>query len=516
MTRDQAFGHTRRDVLAAGGALVATAMLPRQPRAADPVKLRGRVLISDEGSAKHGAGLPGVMVSNGQDVVISDERGEWLLEPAPDGTIFVVKPSGWTYLDTCGVPRMALNASDQDVTGGSLDFHLRAQAEEETFEVALLADTQAANALELDYVRRELLRCQFSRDYAFAINHGDVMGDDLSLLGPYKEIVRNTGIVWHHCPGNHDMDLASSSGVHAFDTWKRNIGPGHYAFQYARTTFILLNNVDYRGAGATPVDGRLYTGRIGEGQLAFVRNVLAHVPKDNLVVLSMHIPLRSFENPHAPGDNTADCAALMELLSGFPHTVSFSGHSHTTEHHYLGREAGFTRAEPHHHHVLTAFCGSWWGGPLNARGIPIADSRDGSPRGYHVLRVEGHSYTTRFVALGDAGGAGARTFANDATIDEPACMHHGLTVDVFDGGPNTRIRCTLSESKQAFELQRTTMPDPHIIESYARHRALLKPWVSPAPSSHIWTGALPATASGDIIIEITDEYGRQRSLSIRV
>jgi hypothetical protein len=166
--------------------------------------------------------------------------------------------------------------------------------------------------------------------------------------------------------------------------------------------------------------------------------------------------------------------------------------------------------------VLTAFCGAWWGGPLNARGIPIADSRDGSPRGYHVLRVQGHTYTTRFVALGDPGGTGARTFANHATPDDPACVHNGLTVDVFDGGPNTRIRCTVPSLGQAFELQRTTMPDPHIIDSYARHRALLKPWVSPAPSSHIWTAALPAEAAGECLLEITDEYGRQRSLAIRL
>lgn len=520
MPRDQAFGHTRRDVLAAGGALAAAAVFAGKAKAevasAAGGKQRGRVLICDESSCRHGAGLPGVMISNGRKVVVTGTRGEWALEPGPDGTLFVIKPSGWTYLETSGVPRLSPAMSTGEGTSASLDFHLRPQTEPETFEVALLADTQAANALELGYVRSELSRCQMSRGYAFAINHGDVMGDDLSLLRPYKDIVRSTGIIWHHCPGNHDMDLASASNARAFDTWKRDIGPDHYAFQYARCTFILLNNVEYLGAGSSPVGGRLYTGRIGRTQLDFVRNVLAHVPKDHLVVVSMHIPLRSFENPSAPGDNTADCAELMTLLAEFPHTVSFSGHSHTTEHHYLGPEAGFNRANTHHHHVLTAFCGSWWGGPLNAQGIPIADSRDGSPRGFHVLRVQGHTYTTRFVALGDPDGAVARTYANHATIEDPACVHHGLTVDVFDGGPNTRISCVMPGSQHAFELQRTTMPDPHIIDSYARHRGLLKPWVSPAPSSHIWTGALPEEISGDCILQITDEYGRQRILPIRV
>ncbi len=153
---------------------------------------------------------------------------------------------------------------------------------------------------------------------------------------------------------------------------------------------------------------------------------------------------------------------------------------------------------------------------MNAQGVPIADSRDGSPRGFHVLRVQGQTYTTRFVALGDSDGAIARTYANHANLEEPACVHHGLTVDVFDGGPNTRIRCVMPGGGNTFELQRTAMPDPHIIDSYARHRALLKPWVTPALSSHIWTAALPDTVSGDCVLEITDEYGRQQSLSIRV
>src|SRR5262249_55538773 len=115
--------------------------------------------------------------------------------------------------------------------------------------------------------------------------------------------------------------------------------------------------------------------------------------------LSMHIPLRCHLDPGNPADTTADWRELLELLAGHPHAVSFAGHLHATEHHYLSRGQEPTEVDPrpHHHHVLTAACGSWWSGPCDHRGIPFADSTDGTPNGFHVLSVAGHRYATRFV-----------------------------------------------------------------------------------------------------------------------
>ena len=141
----------------------------------------------------------------------------------------------------------------------------------------------------------------------------------------------------------------------------------------------------------------VYEGRLDATQLEFVRNVLTHTPPDTLIVMVLHIPLRTYLGPKDPVVSTVNTAALLELLSGRPNTVSLSGHTHTTEHHYFGSEDGFAGGSPHHHHVMTAVCGSWWSGPYDHRGIAVADSRDGSPNGFHVLSVEGNRYTTRFV-----------------------------------------------------------------------------------------------------------------------
>jgi hypothetical protein len=43
--------------------------------------------------------------------------------------------------------------------------------------------------------------------------------------------------------------------------------------------------------------------------------------------------------------NVADRAEFLALLSGRK-TVSFSGHTHTTEHHYFGATGGFMGSTP--------------------------------------------------------------------------------------------------------------------------------------------------------------------------
>jgi hypothetical protein len=280
--------------------------------------------------------------------------------------------------------------------------------------------------------------------------------------------------------------------------------------------------VDYAGHGKAFASGRGYRGLFGEGQLAFVENVLRRVPRDDLIVVSMHIPLVSFEDPDSISDTTADRSALMRLLSERPHTVSFAGHSHTTEHHYLGASEGFEGGRPHHHHVLTAASGAWWSGAKDDRGIPISDSRDGSPKGYHVLSVEGASYTTRFVPLSEASSEQMRIVLSSGRSSAEGVMHSpvgasqlpslSLVADVFDGGPKTQVVYEIEGGGFGpVEMMRTRMADPFIVETFAREKHLSKPWVKPSVSSHIWTAPLDrALTQGSyrIVVRARVESGR--------
>ncbi len=257
------------------------------------------------------------------------------------------------------------------------------------------------------------------------------------------------------------------------DAWTRELGPDHYAFRYGNATFILLNNVEDLGPRVARHDPRPYRGFISRDQLTFVANVLRHVPKTDLVVLSMHIPLESYVNPSAATDTTLNRAALMQLLAGRPNTISFAGHSHTTEHHYLGRRDGFSGAAPLHHHVLTAASGSWWSGPIEEDGVPMALSRDGSPKGHHVLSVRGTRAETRFVPHRPDQQVRAlieeRRLVGLAGI-KTALVNGRLFVNVFDGGPRTKVMCRI-ESK-AVRLSRSPGRLPKTLSSSMSSRVI--------------------------------------------
>jgi hypothetical protein len=48
----------------------------------------------------------------------------------------------------------------------------------------------------------------------------------------------------------------------------------------------------------------------------------------------------------------------LNLRCGRPNTISLSGHTHRTEHHYFRVNGGFEGSTPHHHYVMTAVSGS--------------------------------------------------------------------------------------------------------------------------------------------------------------
>jgi hypothetical protein len=344
-------GSTRREIMTAAGAS-ALALSVGAGLSNPPVMATGRVFEDRSGSGRRGPRDPGiadVMVSNGHNVVRTDVDGHWRL-PIEDGdSVFVIKPPHWsTSVGPSGLPQFSCLYQPQGSPGdvhyyhpgvaptgelpSSIDFGLRRREESRQFEALLLADTQPANDVELAYLRDDIMASIAGSGAAFAINHGDVVFDDLDLYARYLQIIGATGIPWHHCPGNHDINWDAHDDRWSRETWKRVFGPRHYAFQHADATFILLDNVHYTGRKPGSAQAGKYLGRIGDDQLRFVRNVLAHVPPEQLVIISMHIPLATYQDPTNPSDNTVDCAALLALLAGRSRAVSFSGHMHLTEH----------------------------------------------------------------------------------------------------------------------------------------------------------------------------------------
>ena len=487
-------------------------------------------------------GVPDALVSNGEDVVRTDADGRWILPVADGESLFVIKPSGWTtpvdpatqlarfaYLHCPdGTPDSAAwRFPGVPPTGplpGSINFALRRQDEPTAFDALLLTDPQPESLAELGYVRDDVAAQLAAFPAAFGITHGDLMFDDLAHYERYNRIIGTAGLPWHNCPGNHDMNLEAADNALSRETYKRIYGVRRHAFQYGGATFFLLDNVDYLG------DGK-YQGRFGPRQLTFVRNVLAQVPRDSLVVLSFHIPLHTLAGSAANVANT-DTPDLLAAIASHPNCISFSGHTHTNEHWYLDAD-GRPAETGHHHHVLSAVSGSWWSGPDDVRGIPLALATDGTPNGFHVLSVDGQQATTRLIPAHDPTGAllrivldsqvhqGAPELARQSppgaaltgpvSLAQAASTH--VVVNLFEGGPRSTVELAVG-GKTFMSMQRVTRIDPFVQEVYGRHPEARKPWVKPELSSHVWQAPLPAELDAGthrLTVRAWDEYGREHA-----
>jgi hypothetical protein len=493
-------------------------------------------------------GVPDIMVSNGEDVVRTDAAGRWTLPIADGDSVFVIKPTGWTtpvdpvtqlayfaYLHSPQgtPPALAPRFAGVAPTGplpASIDFALRRQDEAAKFDALLITDPQPESLAELGYVRDDVVAQLGDVPAAFGIGLGDLMFDDLAHYDRYNRLIGSAGLPWHNCPGNHDMNLEAPDNTLSRETFKRVFGARYHAFQYGGATFLVLDNVEYLGTDPTrPLGFGKYQGRFGPRQLAFVRNVLANVPRDSLVVIAHHIPLHTLAGDE-PGVSNTDTPALLAAVATHPNCISFSGHTHTNEHWYLDADGKPAATGHHHHHVLSAVSGSWWSGPDDIRGIPVALATDGSPNGFHLLSVDGNKATTQLIPAHDPAQSLLRIVLDSQMHqDGPELLHEykagalltgpiatgqagstRVVVNFFEGGPRSTVELAVGGGGFA-AMRRTQRIDPFVQEVYGRHAAERKPWVKPELSSHLWQATLPAgLAAGThrLAVRARDEHGR--------
>ena len=511
--------------------------------------LTGRVFDDLNGNGLLDEGEPGiadVRVSNGEQVTLTDESGSYGLEVAGDSIVFITKPAGYaTPRDRYQLPRFyylhrpegspaGLRYQGIEPTGPlpeRLDFPLHRQQERASFEAILFADTQPQTEEELDYIRDGVVSELIGTGAAFGMTMGDVLFDDLSMFPRYNSIIAELGVPWYNIAGNHELNYLAASDDYSLETFSRWYGPPYYAFEYADAVFIVLDDVRYKGGALAPENPRAsggYEGAFGERQLAWLKAELEHVPTDRLLVLAMHIPLFTRFGHESSQQGVEDRQALFDLLTDYPHLFAMAGHTHTTQHVWVGEEDGYRGKEAFHHHVLTTVSGSWWSGPFDAEALPVSMQRDGTPRGYHRMLIEGTDLRVVYKAAGrpedyqmriilDAAHhgpyGGYRDFRPgelyDGRINEDQVAAASVMVNLFDGGPRSRVSFRVNEGDW-MEMNHRPAPDPTYVEHSERNAESIKPWVEPEPSSHIWVADLPdELAPGTHLLSViaTDDFG---------
>lgn len=461
-------------------------------------------------------GVPGVRVSDQLQVTVTDRQGRWSLPlRSDDVAFFVVKPQNWmTPVDEDQLPQFYYihkpNGSPQTRFPGvgptgplpaSVDFPLYRSPEPRKFEALFFGDTQPRNVREVEYIRKDVVEPLIgNHDARFGVTLGDIVFDDLSVFGPLVKTIALLGVPWYNVLGNHDINFDVEHDHHSDETWERTFGPNYYSFQHGPVTFFVLDNVHWnRPAG----ERGGYVGRLGEQQLAWVANELRFVPKNQLIVLCMHIPITG----------TQDREQLFRLIEDRPYTLSVSAHTHFHEHKFLGQAEGWKGQDPHHHVINVTACGSWWSGAPDEYGIPHTTMRDGAPNGYSIFTFDGNQYSIAFRAA-------RRPETYQIQIhgpDQVSILEAGAVdvyANVFGGSDRSKVEIKWGMDGEWTPMVKTAEVDPGYAKMKEADPTLQPPFRAlpgTMPSPHLWKARIPGTPRRGMLtvhIRTTDMFGQ--------
>lgn len=457
---------------------------PAQPKRPLPKTVRGTVFIDANRNGRREAteaGLPGVFVSNGVEMVPTDARGSYALRPRPGRPVFLLKPR-----DYAPAHPASWYQANSELGNARADFAVVPAAEPTAFEVVLLGDIQAGNQDDLYHFNHVVTEELYDDPYAFSLTLGDVTFDELGVYPATKASLAALGKPVYAIFGNHDQNYDVRDLSLADTTFQRHFGPTHYAWQYGGAHFIALNDVANLGQ-------KKYEGRVSDEQLTFLANYLRHSDPQALHVLSMHIPVGELKNR----------AALLAALAGHPNVVFISAHEHRNRREFHPAGAGATWQEV----IVGATCGSWWQGEPDVFGIPSALMNCGAPKGYWKLAVQPTGgYQLRYkTAQYPADFQLSIWTPEDQTWDPTQNLPADSTrrvalINVFAGSERTQVQLRIDDGAWLPAARTLATPDPYVARLFqlqARHR-----YPSPVgselsgtaePSPHLWRVALPAS-----------------------
>ncbi len=473
-------------------------------------------------------GIPGVAVSNQMQVVQTDGQGRYKLKIDSGTIIFITKPAGYNLpLSENNLPRFYyIHQPEGSPTGlkypgiaptgkrpKRINFPLLKGEKKDNFRVIVVGDPQTATAEEVDFYRdhvvNRMLDTSASADFYLAL--GDIMYDDLSHYGTINRLTAQLGMPVHNVPGNHDMNFRLPDHKHSYDTFNRIHGPDYYSFNHGSVHFVVLSTVRYHGWDKEKNKKGYYTGVIGDRQLVWLRNDLAQVPEDHLVVLTMHIPVTSSLYRKHEGLTNRD--ALFGVLKNRKNILGLAGHEHFWEYQELHNdpESGWDQQTPFTLITAGAGCGSWWKGPKDAYGIPLGLCTDGMPNGHFTFDFKGTGFSYRFHPASVSRHKGMRinTPRGEVSKEEIVKGTVTLNINVFTGTPRTKVTYILDDGAEA-PLERKVMEDPFYAGVLKKNPDAYLDWITPTLSGHIWEAPLPGDLEPGLHrlkVKVTGHFG---------
>lgn len=355
-----------------------------------------------------GVGVENVVVSDGAEVTVTNEKGIYQLKSAKKwGYVFISVPSGYEVPSVGVLPQFHRALKNSADVVERADFKLEKVDGQDSYKIFMLGDMHLANRTGdlgqfaqftsdlTDYMTRH------KGEKMYALTLGDMTWDRYwysnsyyfpQYLNTVNSQIKNLQIF--HTMGNHDNDFQTRSDYDAAVKYVDQICPTYYSFNIGKVHYVVMDDIDCSSYdGSTSCN---YVKSLSAEQLDWLAKDLSHVDKTTPVVVAMHAQVfypttSGFKIDH----DQVNTLRLFDILDGY--TVRFvTGHTHKLFN--VTPDAPIVDGHNFREYNSGSVCASWWWSGNLTPGIHIGT--DGTPGGYGIWDVTGTDFQCLYKSTG--------------------------------------------------------------------------------------------------------------------
>ena len=355
-----------------------------------------------------GVGVENVVVSDGAEVTVTNEKGIYQLKSAKKwGYVFISVPSGYEVPSVGVLPQFHRALKNSADVVERADFKLEKVDGQDSYKIFMLGDMHLANRTGdlgqfaqftsdlTDYMTRH------KGEKMYALTLGDMTWDLYwysnsyyfpQYLNTINSQIKNLQIF--HTMGNHDNDFQTRSDYDAAVKYVDQICPTYYSFNIGKVHYVVMDDIDCSSYNGT--ESRNYVMSLSAEQLDWLAKDLSHVAKTTPVVVAMHAQVfypttSGFKIDH----DQVNTLRLFDILDGY--TVRFvTGHTHKLFN--VTPDAPIVDGHNFREYNSGSVCASWWWSGNLTPGIHIGT--DGTPGGYGIWDVTGTDFQCLYKSTG--------------------------------------------------------------------------------------------------------------------